>query len=77
MKIIVYIVYRKENMKLKEIYKRAKKINPLYTNSFEDFISDFGNCRDCFFKSRQEFKKYGVNKEIDREWEYYYKKYYN
>lgn len=64
-------------MTLKEIYKRAKKINPLYTNSFEDFISDFGNCRDCFFKSWQEFKKYGVNKKIDREWEYYYKKYYN
>ena len=28
-------------MTIKEIYKRAKKINPLYTNSFEDFISDF------------------------------------
>ena len=68
---------RRKNMKLKEIYKRAKKINPLYINSFEDFISDFGNCKDCFFKSWQEFKKYGINKEIDREWEYYYKKYYN
>ena len=64
-------------MNLKQIYQRAKKINSLYTNSFADFISDFGNCRDCFFKSWQEFKKYGVSKKIDREWQHYYKKYYN
>jgi len=44
-------------MKLKEIYKRAKKINPLYINSFEDFISDFGNCRDCF-PSPHHFRNY-------------------
>ena len=57
--------------------KRARKLGLtlLYTNSFEDFISDFGNCRDCFFTNQiiaeiQFITKYGVNKEIDREWEY-------
>jgi len=64
-------------MNLKQIYQRSKKINPFYTKSFADFISDFGNCKEDFFKSWQEFKKLGINKEIDREWEYYYKKYYN
>ena len=28
-------------MTIKEIYKRAKRLT-LFTNSFEDFISDFG-----------------------------------
>jgi len=64
-------------MTLKEIYKRAKQINPLYNNTFEDFISDFGNCRECFFKSFKEFKKLGINQKIEKEWIYYYKKYYN
>ena len=64
-------------MTLKEIYKRAKKINPLYKNTFKDFISDFGNCREEFFKSFKEFKKLGISKKIDKEFNYYYKKYYN
>lgn len=64
-------------MNLKQIYQRAKKINPLYTNSFEDFISDFGNCKEDFFKSVREFKKYDLNKKINIEWQHYYKKYYN
>jgi len=63
-------------MKLKQIYKKAKKINPLYKSTFEDFILDFSNCRECFFKTIKDFRKYGLSKNIDIELHHYYIKFY-
>tara|TARA_R100000963_G_scaffold1191_1_gene1193 strand:+ start:696 stop:944 length:249 start_codon:yes stop_codon:yes gene_type:complete len=63
-------------MNLKEIYRRAKKINPLYRHvSFADFISDFGNYREGFFVSYKEYKKLNT-KKLDEEFGKYYTKYY-
>tara|TARA_R100000353_G_scaffold24470_1_gene21108 strand:+ start:1147 stop:1302 length:156 start_codon:yes stop_codon:yes gene_type:complete len=44
-------------MTLKQIYFRAKKINPLYKGTFADFILDFLNCRECFFISFKEWRE--------------------
>ena len=63
-------------MTLKEIYQRARKINPLYKNeSFADFISDFGNYREGFFVSCKEYKKLNT-KKLDKEFGKYCTKYY-
>jgi len=63
-------------MTLKEIYQRAKKINPLYKNeSFANFISDFKNCEEEFFMSSKEYKKLNTEK-LNKEFEKYYTKYY-
>ena len=64
-------------MKLKEIYIRAKKINPFYKKStFADFIQDFGNCTEDFFLTVKEYKKCLKDKKLWTDWDKYYIKYY-
>mgnify|MGYP003152794681 CR=1 FL=1 len=63
-------------MKLKNIYKRAKRLNPFYKNSsFADFISDFGNYQEGFFLNLKEFKRFNT-KKLSQEFYKFYKKYY-
>ncbi len=64
-------------MNLRQIYVRSKKINPLYHGSFADFILDFLNCRECFFVSVKEWKKYAFSDKINKALDKYYKKYYH
>ena len=69
-------LFQNENtITLKQVYQRAKIVNPLYKNRrFVDFISDFGNSGDEFFSS---FKAYLDFCKRDQDWGKYYKKYYN
>ena len=69
-------LFQNENtITLKQVYQRAKIVNPLYKNRrFVDFISDFGNSGDEFFSS---FKVYLDFMKRDLDWAKYYKKYYN
>ena len=64
-------------MNLRQIFIRAKKINPLYNGTFADFIKDFSNCRECFFVSVKEWKKYAFTKKIERSLANYLKRYYS
>ncbi len=64
-------------MTLREIFKRSKQINPLYNGKFADFILDFLNCRECFFKSLAECKKFAFTPKIEKALDKYYKKYYH
>lgn len=64
-------------MTLKQIYFRAKKINPLYKRTFADFILDFLNCRECFFTSFKEWREYAFTPKIEIALYKYYKKYYS
>ena len=64
-------------MNLRQIYVRSKKINPLYHGSFAVFILDFLNCRECFFVSVREWKKYAFSVKINKALDKYYKKYYH
>ena len=64
-------------MTLREIFIRAKKINSLYNGTFADFIKDFSNCRECFFVSVKEWKKYAFTNKIEKALDKYYKKYYH
>lgn len=48
-----------DKITLKQIYERAKIINPLYKDTeYESFISDFLNCGDCFFSSYTSYLKF-------------------
>jgi len=64
-------------MNLRQIFIRSKKINPLYHGTFSDFILDFLNCRECFFKSLAECKKFAFTPKIEKALDKYYKKYYH
>ena len=49
-----HLFQNEDKITLKEVYQRAKIINPLYAKEhFANFISDFGNCGDEFFSSRK------------------------
>jgi len=69
-------LFQNENtITLKEVYQRAKIVNPLYKKeTFANFISDFGNGGDEFFSSQKAYNNF-VKK--DQDWAKYYKKYYN
>ena len=47
------------------------------TVTFADFIKDFINCRECFFVSVKEWKKYAFTKKIEKALDKHYKKYYH
>ena len=70
-----HLFQNEDSITLKEVYQRAKIVNPLYKNrTYADFISDFGNCGDEFFSSR---KAYIDFTERDFDWGKGYRKYYN
>ena len=70
-----HLFQNEDKITLKEVYQRAKIINPLYAKEhFANFISDFGNCGDEFFSSRKTYLDF---KKRDQDWTKYYKKYYN
>jgi|TARA_R100000231_G_scaffold14983_2_gene16077 hypothetical protein len=64
-------------MTLKQIYFRAKKINPLYKGTFADFILDFLNCRECFFISFKEWREYAFTPKIEKALDKHFKRYYS
>lgn len=67
----------KIKMTLRQIYKRAKRINPFYQKStFADFIQDFKNCTEDFFLTIREFKKHAKDEKLWISWNKFYKKYY-
>ena len=64
-----------DKITLKEVYQRAKIVNPLYAKEhFANFISDFGNCGDEFFSSRKTYLNF---MKRDCDWEKGYRKHYN
>ena len=70
-----HLFKNEDRITLKEVYQRAKIVNPLYAKTpFANFISDFGNCGDEFFSSR---KAYIDFTKRDFDWEKGYRKYYN
>ena len=59
-------------MTLRQIFIRAKKINPSYNGTFADFIKDFSNCREDFIEPQIAFSY-----KIERSLANYLKRYYS
>ena len=63
-------------MTLQDIYKNVKKINPLYNGTFSDFVLDFMNCREDFFETNYLCFKYGYTEKIEKQLDFYYRRFY-
>ena len=54
-----HLFKNEDQITLKEVYQRAKIVNPLYKNvKYDSFIGDFLNCGDEFFSSHTSYLKF-------------------